>query len=150
MPPEIKAQVAAEHARWQNAKAQIDENLKRRGQTVSNLTMPEADKQSQITAIDEATERLRAEMDKAQGNIDAIVAGYSASGAHAPRPTPPGPAPGVGRAGNIPRPGGGGGVEQPSEPQLALIKSQPPGSTVKLSDGSSWIMEPDGNVRRVQ
>jgi hypothetical protein len=151
MPPEIKAQIAAAKARGQNAKAQWDENMKRRGQTVSNLSMPEADKTRALDAIDDANERLRGEMNAAEAEGQAIVDAYAAAGQRAPKPAPGGAPPATQRGGPIPRPGQEPpGAEQPNERQMALIKSQAPGSTVKLSDGSSWIQDADGTVRRVQ
>jgi hypothetical protein len=128
MPPEIKAQIAAEHSRWQNAKAQQDENMKRRGQINNNLSMPDDQKTAAMARIDAEDDALTMEMNKAQSNTDAIVAGYEARGAAAPgaRPGEPPAAPGAGQPpGSVTPDNPKGAAGRPGEPPAQASDTAP-------------------------
>ena len=101
--PALKSALAQEKTRWTNAKAKYDENLKRRGQISSNLSMSEDVKAEELKKIDDENEALAMEMDRAISNGDAAVAGAAAARASGPaapaRPgSGPAPAPGASRA----------------------------------------------------
>jgi hypothetical protein len=148
MPPEIKAQIAGEHSRWQNAKAQHDENMKRRGQINSNLTMPDDQKAAAMQRIDDEDQALTIEMDKAQSNVDAVVAGFTASRQAAPVTQPAAPAPGTtlppsnpGRSGVIQRPGQAP-TEPPQAAQPATNGAKPP-PNVPQTNAKGWKLMHD-------
>jgi hypothetical protein len=143
MPPEIKGQVAAEHSRWMNAKAQVDENMKKRGQIANSLTTPDDQKKALLDRLDAEDEALEMEMNKAQSNTDAIIAGYTASkGANGGQPAKPRTAGGAGRA---PAQSSSTAVSPKKLQALQQNKGQP----VKFGDGSTWMMASDGSISQV-
>lgn len=147
MPPQVKAQLAAEKQRWQNAKSQIDENMKRRGQINGNLSMSEDAKASVLAQIDAEDEALRLEMDKAQSNGDAITAGYVAgqpTGSYPKGDQPGAQAPGQAKVKNW----GDTSPELPPEAVAELKKNI--GKPVKFANNQTWIMSQDGSTQRVQ
>lgn len=155
LPSDIKMQIAAEQARWGNAKAQRDELLKRRGQINSNLTLSEDIKKQMLDHLDVEDQALSMEMDKAVSNRDAIVAGYH-EGHPAVATKPAAAAGGSARAGVIDRGGSNPGpaVPQPAakqnlSPARMQLLEQHKGQPVQWADGT-WIMEADGNVHQVQ
>jgi hypothetical protein len=142
MPPEIKAQLAAAKARWQNAKAQTDENMKRRGETVSSLTMSEPERTAQLAAIDEANERLRAVMDAAQTDTDSIVDGFAARAPSSQldpnKLLPPENRAPNQRAGVISgRPEQPGGTPPQNQPAVAAPPNVPP------TNAKGWVLHHD-------
>lgn len=155
--PQLKLQLANEKARWQNAKSQLDELMKRRGQINSNLTMPEAAKDEALQSIDNATTQLQLMMDQAQSNADALLQQHQSGAPGRPAPltpgttTPPAAAPASPRAGTIPRPGQNpaGDASADVSPQRRQILEQHKGVTVTFGDGT-WIMENDGSIHKVQ
>jgi hypothetical protein len=158
MPAEIKAQLAAAKSRWQNAKAQEDENLRKRGQISGNLNLPDEQKAPLLARIDDEDEALKAEMNRATSDADAITAGFTASrqagGGSTPGATPPAPAAKPNpRAGAIDRSGGAAPPKPQADVQLSpkrmQILQQNKGQPVKWADGE-YIMDADGTVRRVQ
>jgi hypothetical protein len=169
--PWIKTQMAGENMRWKNAKAQIDENMKRRGEVNSSLTIPEDQKELQINAIDEADERLKLVMDEAVSNMDNQLAnaratagggGVSGSASFTGIPAKPGsllPPENTGRTGTINRTGQAAGQDfvysQPAgsadiPPQAVQRLEAAKGRAVQFENGQVWIMDQNGQVRRVQ
>lgn len=145
MPPEIKVQLAQEQARWRNAKSQIDENMKRRGQINSNLDLPADAKAASLDRIDAEDEALTMEMNKAESNADAIIAGFVARGPAPPKPT--GPRPGQhGASGTWDTPEDRAALPPEAKQQLEANK----GKAVTFGNNQTWIMDQDGQVKRVQ
>jgi hypothetical protein len=137
MPPELKAQLNQEYARWRNAKAQRDEIAKRRMSALSlGDTTDPATKAALLAQLDEEDKVRANEMDQAMASANAVLAQAGAVGEGAPRPSG-GPA-----AGGSTRTGG---IARPSQKQLeALRKHQ--GQAVSFGDGSSMIMDANGNI----
>jgi hypothetical protein len=152
MPPEVKAQLAAAHSRFQSAKLQADENLKVRSQVSNSLTMPEDVKNKKLQDLDNEDEALKMEMQRATSDGDAITAGFVASrgGGQAPGAAP-GAAPETNRSGTINR---SGAPQQKTDEKIQLspkrmqLLQQHKGQPVKWADGE-YIMDADGSVHRV-
>jgi hypothetical protein len=149
--PVVKQQVAGEEARWRNAKAQEDANLRRRGQIAANLTMPDDQKQAALERIDSEDEALEMEMNRAVSNRDAIVAGYAASGGKPGASPTPAPRGGAG----TPAPNGSsggtwGGQSQELPPEAVQKLKDNIGKSVTFANGQTWVMHQDGTTSRVQ
>jgi hypothetical protein len=129
--PATKAKLAAAKQRWLNAKTQIDELLRQRGQINSNLTLS-ADAQAQLTQhLDDEVAAQRMTMDQATSESEAVASAAPATGpAPAPRQPP---------------------QAQPVKPanlspgKLEALKKQP-GKALTFADGTVAVMKADGSV----
>lgn len=149
MPAEVKAQIAAEKQRWQNARAQKDEILRQRGQVSSRLDLSDDVKNGMLQRYDDQLQALDMEMDRAQSNTDAIVSGFLATKTTPGRP-PAGPPPGPGGGGGGSGAGSWGGDTSQLPPAALQTLKTHIGKPVKFTNGQTWVMEQDGTTHRVQ
>lgn len=143
MPPEVKGQLAQEHQRWMNAKAQRDALLRRRGQVSASLDMPADMKTATLARIDDEDAALEMEQNRAVSNADAIIAGYTAKqGANAPGGKPNG-------AGGPPRtpPAAAPASSAPANLSRTNAKGWP---LLKDDAGNLAYVGPNGEVEPVQ
>lgn len=138
--PEKKAQLAANKQKWGNAKAQVDELMKQRGQVNSNLDMPAEAKAAALQSIDDRVQALEIGMDSAVAEAEAITA--------SPTVNPEGKSPDAAAAQGpgVAQPAAAAGLPPPALQQLKQHQGKP----VKFGNGQTWIMDPSGNVKQVQ
>lgn len=147
--PAVTQALKTEHENWANAKAQIDEFMKQRGQVNANLNMSEDVKAQMLARIDENVGALTMSMDQSIARSNAISAAAEkgpgpkpgpGGGADAPRGAQPGPAP------HPPTPNQATELPDAAKQQLAANK----GKAVTFGNNQTWIMDQAGNVSRVQ
>jgi hypothetical protein len=147
--PAITQALKTEHENWGNAKAQVDEYMKQRGQVNSNLNLSEDVKAQMLGRIDESVSALEMSMNQSIARSNAIAARLDQSptapvagpgGGGAPRGAQPSPAP------HPPTPNQASELPDAAKQQLAAHK----GKAVTFGNNQTWIMDQTGNVSRVQ
>ena len=146
VPPALAQQIKAEHEQWANAKAQIDELMKQRGQVNANLGLSEDAKAQMLQRIDDQAASLTMSMDESVARSKALASQAdpatpgkaSAAPAAAPNPNNPNTAaPGTDQTAQV----------SPAKKQaLEQHKGQP----VSFGDGSQWILDSSGSVRMLK
>lgn len=155
-----KALMAQAHNRWLNAKAQIDEAMKHRGQVSSDLSISEDVKAQILDRLDAQVEQLQGAMDEAQSDADGLASTIPPVGSpNAPPPNAMAPRPGPGAPARTPAPGvprtnaqGTGTISgtvdrsaQLPASRVAQLKANI-GQPVQWKDGTVAKMNADGTV----
>jgi hypothetical protein len=170
VPPAMAQQLKAEHENWQNAKAQIDEFIKQRGQINANLSMSDEVKTQMLQRIDDQVAALELAMDQSVARTRAIASqipaaplphpgqspafpgGAQPSSAGPPQPPGGGASPAAGAAGAAPgaaaAPPGTDQSPQVSPGKRAALE-QHKGQPVTFADNTTWIMDQNGAISRV-
>jgi len=173
VPPAMAQQLKAEHENWANAKAQVDEFVKQRGQINSNLSLNDEVKGQMLQRIDDQIAALELSMDQSVARTRALASQIPATpGAHPgqTRPNPaqsgqaqpgsagqpqPAAAPGnnAGAAAATPKPAASTppGTDQSNQvsPGKRAALEQHKGQPVTFGDNTTWIMDQNGAISRV-
>lgn len=153
VPPQIAQQLKAEHENWQNAKSQVDEFIKQRGQVNANLSISDDVKTQLLARIDDQVAALELAMDQSIARTRAISASIPAGGGSATPPPHPGQQGAAAPGGTPPAASQAAqGTDQSAElpPQAKQQLEAHKGKSVTFGNGQTWIMDASGAVRRVQ
>jgi hypothetical protein len=146
--PKTKALIAAEVQSWKNAKAHVDSARSQLGQLNGNLTMPAEERSAREQRLQDEIKFQELEMDRHAQASETLAAGVA-------QPTTPATPPaGAGGARTPPQAqpvhagASGAGGAKPSQAKLDALQKQP-GTTLHFGDGSSWVMDANGQAKMV-